>query len=61
MTALNESGHGVESHMNEIGSSPEEALAYVQRVPPRQGRSMLGVPFEPRDLVRVGFIGVGGR
>ncbi|MBM4083935.1 MAG: gfo/Idh/MocA family oxidoreductase, partial [Planctomycetes bacterium] len=47
--------------MNEIGSSAGEALAYVQRVPPRQGRSMLGVPFEPRDLVRVGFIGVGGR
>jgi len=47
--------------MNEIGKSAEEALAYVQRVPPRQGKSMLGVPFEKRDLVRIGFIGVGGR
>lgn len=47
--------------MSEICRSPEEALAYVQRVPPSQGASMLGVPFEKHGVVRVGFIGLGGR
>lgn len=47
--------------MSEIGKSAEAALAYVQAVPPRQGTCMIGVPFEARDLVRVGFVGVGGR
>ena len=47
--------------MSEIGKSAEAALAYVQAVPPRQGSSMIGVPFEARDVVRVGFVGVGGR
>jgi hypothetical protein len=46
---------------NELHTSAEEALAYVATVPPRQGESMVGVPFEARDLVRVGFVGVGGR
>ncbi|MEI6499494.1 MAG: gfo/Idh/MocA family oxidoreductase, partial [Armatimonadota bacterium] len=46
---------------NELCTSAEEALAYVETVPPRQGESMVGVPFEARDLVRVGFVGVGGR
>lgn len=46
---------------NELCSSADEALAYVESVPPRQGESMVGVPFEARDLVRVGFVGVGGR
>lgn len=46
---------------DEIGKSMEEALAYVTRVPKAQGKTMHGVPFEKRDLVRVGFIGVGGR
>ncbi len=47
--------------MSEIGRSAAEALAYVEAVPPRQGPSMIGVPFEPRDVVRIGFVGVGGR
>ena len=47
--------------MNEIGKSAEEALAYVKAIPPAQGKTMLSVPFEKRDLVRFGFIGVGGR
>jgi predicted dehydrogenase len=47
--------------MSEIGRSAEEALAYVRAIPAAQGATMMGVPFEPRDLVRVGFIGVGGR
>ncbi|MCC6443436.1 MAG: Gfo/Idh/MocA family oxidoreductase [Armatimonadetes bacterium] len=47
--------------MNEIGRSAEEALEYVKTVPKRQGEMMLGVPFEPLETVRVGFIGVGGR
>lgn len=47
--------------MSEIGKSAAEAMAYVQAIPPRQGTSMIGVPFEARDEVRVGFIGVGGR
>lgn len=47
--------------MSEIGASAAEALAMVQHEPPRQGASMLGVPFEARDGVRVGFVGVGGR
>jgi len=46
---------------NEIRRSADEALAYVKAMPPRQGETMLGVPFEKRDLVRVGFVGVGGR
>lgn len=29
--------------------------------PPAQGETMIGVKFEPRDTVRVGVIGVGGR
>jgi hypothetical protein len=47
--------------MNEIGESLEQALEYVQSVPPRQGESMLGVPLERRDVVRIGMVGVGGR
>ena len=47
--------------MTEIGTSAQEALTYVETVPPSQGETMRGVPLEPRDVVRVGFIGVGGR
>ena len=47
--------------MNEICRSAAEALAYVSAVPPSQGASMLGVPFEKLELVRIGFVGVGGR
>lgn len=46
---------------NEFCRNAEEALEYVETVPPRQGESMIGVPFEKREEVRVGFIGVGGR
>ncbi|MEW6751423.1 MAG: Gfo/Idh/MocA family oxidoreductase [Candidatus Latescibacterota bacterium] len=47
--------------MSEVGGSASEALAYVERVPAAPGATMMGVPFAPRDPVRVGFIGVGGR
>jgi hypothetical protein len=47
--------------MSEIGKTAEEALAYVRATPPAQGETMLGVPFEKRDVVRFGFVGVGGR
>jgi len=46
---------------NEIGKSANEALAYVKAIPPAQGKTMLNVPFEKRNLVRFGFIGLGGR
>ena len=44
-----------------IGRSAKEALAYVKAIPPAQGKTMMNVPFEKRDLVRIGFIGMGGR
>ena len=47
--------------MSEIGKSAAEALALVQTIPPAQGATMRGVPFAGGDLIRVGFIGVGGR
>ena len=47
--------------MSEIGGSAAEALDFVQTAPAAQGMTMRGVPFEPRDVVRIGFIGVGGR
>lgn len=47
--------------MSEIGGSAEEALAYVRATPAPKGRTMMDVPFEKRDLVRFGFVGVGGR
>jgi len=47
--------------ISEIGGSAEEALAYVQAIPAAKGRTMMGVPFEKRDPVRFGFVGVGGR
>ena len=47
--------------MSELGRTAEEALKYVQTVPKAAGATMLGVPFEKRDVVRFGFIGVGGR
>ena len=47
--------------MSEVGTNVEQALAYVSKVPSAQGKTMKGVPFEKRDLVRIGFIGVGGR
>ncbi|ARZ71605.1 Gfo/Idh/MocA family oxidoreductase [Streptomyces sp. HU2014] len=36
---------------------PEEAAAW----PARQGRTMIGVPFERRDTLRVGIVGLGNR
>jgi predicted dehydrogenase len=45
----------------EVFRSADEAVAYVQKVPKAQGETMLGVPFPQLDVVRVGFIGVGGR
>ncbi|MHB0999202.1 MAG: Gfo/Idh/MocA family protein [Armatimonadota bacterium] len=47
--------------ISEIGRSAADALAYVNTIPPRQGDTMIGVPFEKRDVVRLGFVGVGGR
>jgi predicted dehydrogenase len=47
--------------MSEIGRSAEEALEIVQAIPKSEGESMQDVPFEPRDIVRVGMIGTGGR
>jgi hypothetical protein len=47
--------------MSEIDSSLEAALQRVQTIPPRQGASMRGVPFDPREIVRIGMVGVGGR
>jgi len=40
------------------GFSPEEEVAQVRRA---QQRTMIGVRFEPRDVVRLGIIGVGLR
>lgn len=47
--------------VSEIGGSAEEALAYVQAAPAPKGKTMMDVPFEKRDVVRFGFVGVGGR
>jgi hypothetical protein len=47
--------------MSEIGTSLEDTLAYVRKTPPAQGETMLDVPFERHDAVRIGFVGVGGR
>jgi predicted dehydrogenase len=49
-----------ENHMSEIKSAAQ-ALRYVQKVPKPKGESMMGVPFEKREVVRFGFVGVGGR
>ena len=38
----------------ELYTSADEALAYAETVQTRQGEAMVGVPFEARDLVRVG-------
>jgi hypothetical protein len=45
----------------EVGVSAEEALAYLRSIPPPGGKTMLGVPFEQLDVVRFGFVGLGGR
>lgn len=47
--------------LHEIGKSAQEAIEYVQTVPPAQGKSMVGVPFEKKEFVRYGMVGVGGR
>ncbi len=47
--------------MMQVDRGAEEALSLVWATPPRQGESMLGVPFEKRDAVRFGFVGLGGR
>ena len=46
---------------NEIHDSASAALAYVSAVPKSQGATMLGVPFEKYGVVRIGFVGLGGR
>ena len=38
-----------------------QATKYVNTVPERQGATMMNVPFETHDVVRVGSIGIGGR
>ena len=45
----------------EIQAGPEAARAYATKIPPRQGETMKGVPFEKHKHVRVGSIGIGGR
>lgn len=35
--------------------------AVGEATPQARGRTMIGVPFEPRDQIRIGIIGVGGR
>ena len=47
--------------MTQLDRGAEEALGLVWATPPRQGESMMGVPFERRDQVRFGFVGLGGR
>lgn len=47
--------------MKEVFKSTEEAVKYVATVPPAQGATMQGVPFEKKDTVRLAFVGVGGR
>jgi hypothetical protein len=36
-------------------------MALAQAAPPQTAPAMSGVAFEPRDKVRLGFIGIGGR
>eukprot|EP01047_Picozoa_sp_COSAG01_P045269 COSAG01_NODE_4156_length_5291_cov_4.177196_10_plen_386_part_00 len=45
----------------EVCDTAEEAIEYASAVPPRQGPTMKGVPFDKHGTVRVGSIGVGGR
>lgn len=47
--------------MNEIATHTKENLAKIEATPPAQGATMKDVPFEARDVVRIGFIGLGGR
>ncbi|HYG75430.1 MAG TPA: Gfo/Idh/MocA family oxidoreductase, partial [Planctomycetota bacterium] len=47
--------------MVEKFKSAADAVKYVQKVPKTKNKTMHGVPFEKRDVVRFGFIGVGGR
>ena len=37
------------------------AQSLAQSQPPTQNKTMIGVPFEPRETVRMGIIGAGGR
>ncbi|MER6104979.1 Gfo/Idh/MocA family oxidoreductase [Streptomyces sp. NPDC001832] len=41
--------------------SPEAAVAGQAAAPKRQGRTMVGVPFDRRSTVRVGIVGLGNR
>ncbi len=43
------------------GRSADEVLDAVRAVPPARGDTMMGVPFEQRDVVRCGFVGFGAR
>lgn len=43
-----------------VSASPA-AAPHLPSTPPRQGDSMMGVPFEPRQVVRVGIVGLGNR
>eukprot|EP01051_Picozoa_sp_SAG22_P011743 SAG22_NODE_1157_length_5331_cov_1.886086_7_plen_70_part_00 len=45
----------------ELGADAAEALRIVEDVPPRQGESMLAVPFPKLSEVRIGWTGVGAR
>jgi predicted dehydrogenase len=47
--------------MSETFKNADEAVRYVQSVPKPQGATMHGVPFEKRDVIRFGLIGLGGR
>src|SRR5687768_5218680 len=46
---------GVAAGLSKVAGAVEETE------PPSQARTMVGVPFERRDRVRIGMIGVGGR
>lgn len=49
-------GTGTASAADEAGTAAASSTA-----PARQGRTMVGVPFQPRGTVRVGIIGLGNR
>ena len=59
------------THDSKKGSSRRDLLRYAalapagmvlaQAAPPQTAATMSGVAFEPRDKVRLGFIGIGGR
>src|SRR5687767_695838 len=44
-----------------IDATPAVAAAEIHAVPPQKNQTMIGVKFEPRDVVRIGMVGVGLR